>query len=396
MHSPPANTSLNIAGGLATVGVVADIIQPAIAAARAVEDKFTSIKIRSIATFPQVGHNLVKIETNLGIAGWGDIAGVPPKVGDLLCQELFDLLDGENPTRVDYLWDKLFNASRELRGDRILLCVLGGIDMALWDITGKLHGVPVYRLFGGPTRDRVRTYNTPIARKTPPRKQFPWSGDEADIRHLLDTVADVRKQVGPDGSVMVDCHCKLPPPIMIQFANAIEPYNVLWVEEVACPGNIEVFKRIKQQCRVPVALGERDRSIWECIAYLQNGCIDIFQCDCGQGGGITPMRKIAALCEAYHVPIAPHSTLSNLGISGSLTTVGSVPNFLIQELYPNDLKGVLHATFEQDKNYDYSLPQGPGLGCEVDEDLARKNAKLFGYKYHWPNQSYSDGSVIDY
>ena len=96
------------------------------------------------------------------------------------------------------------------------------------------------------------------------------------------------------------------------------------------------------------------------------------------------------------VPIAPHSTLSNLGISGSIHTVASVPNFLIQELYPNDLKGVLHATFEQDKNYDYSLPQGPGLGCEVDEALARKSAKELKNWYRWPNQNLPDGSVADY
>lgn len=396
MSSLLPNSTLSIAGAFATVGAIAELVQPATAAALAVEDKFTSIKIRSIDTFPQVSHVLVKIESSHGITGWGDIPGVPPKCAAALAGDLFDLLDGENPTRVDYLWQKLFHASPELRADRILLCVLGGIDMALWDITGKLHGVPVYRLFGGPTRDRIRVYNTPIARKTPPRRQYPWSGDEADIRSLLKTVAEVRTLVGPDGSVMVDCHCKLAPPIMIQFANSLEPFNVLWLEEPACPGNIEVFKRIKQQCRVPIALGERDRTIWECIEYLQNGCIDIFQPDCGQSGGITAMRKVAALCEAYHVPIAPHSTLSNLGISGSLQTVASVPNFLIQELYPNDLKGVLHCTFQQDKNFNYTLPQGPGLGCEVDEDLARKNAKEFGFKYRWPTQSYSDGSVIDY
>ena len=113
--------------------------------------------------------------------------------------------------------------------------------------------------------------------------------------------------VGPYGAVMVDCHCKLPPPIMIQFANAIEPFNVLWLEEPACPGNIEVFKRIKAAVSIPLAAGERDRTIWEMLPYLAERCLDVLQPDCCHTGGISQMKKIAALLECGQFAFGPFS-----------------------------------------------------------------------------------------
>ena len=373
-----------------------EILNIADAPALAVADKFTSIKISAVNTIPLGPKTLVKIITNQGIVGWGEIPQVPPTVACALVESMFELLDGENPTRVEHLWQKLFRAHRDFRGGGFMVHTIAGIDMALWDITGKLHNVPVYRLLGGPTRDTIRIYPTPIATKSPPGGPYPFSGDEKDVKKLVAMVENARRQVGPNGSVMFDCHCQLPPPIMIQFANAIEPYNVLWLEEVAEPGNIEVFKRIKAQCRAPVAVGERDRGIWEIMSYLENNCIDILQNDCGHGGGLSAMRRAGFLCEAYHVPIAPHCTLSSLGQSASFNAIATIPNFLIHEFYPNDLKGVLHPTWEQDKNYDYSLPEGPGLGCDVDEAMALEHSKEYGLKYKWPQISYPDGSIADY
>src|SRR5262249_53785174 len=146
-------------------------------------------------------------------------------------------------------------------------------------ITGKLWGVPVYRLLGGPTRTRIRMYNTPKAHKTGTGGPHPWSGNERDVQELVKRVEHARKQGGPDGAVMFDAHCAIPPPMLIQFAAAIEPYDVMWIEEPAVPGNIEVFKRLKQHIRVPIATGERDRTIWEVTPYLMHNCIDILQSD---------------------------------------------------------------------------------------------------------------------
>ena len=384
------------ASAFAAVSLISDLIAEADQAGVAVEDRASAIKITAITPTSIGNKTLIKIETNHKVSGWGEISQLPPKVAAALVGEIFDLLDGENPTRVEYLWQKLYRAHRDFRGGAFMVHTISAIDMALWDICGKLHGVPVYRLLGGPTRDRIRLYPSLKAVKVAPGLPYPWSGNPADIANLVKTVKDARQRVGPEGAVMFDAHCQLPPPALIQFANAIEGLDVLWIEEPAVPGNIEVFKRIKQQVRVPIATGERDRGIWEVIPYLQNGCVDILQPDCGHGGGISQLRKVAVLAEAYNVPVAPHSILSFLGESASLHAVASIPNFLIQEFYPSDLGGVVHKTWEMDKEGYASLPQGPGLGVEIDEGLLPKVSSEMSIKYKWPGARSPDGAIADY
>jgi galactonate dehydratase len=386
------------AGAFATVGVLAEMVAAADAPAKAVEDKASSIKITSAVTIPLGSKVLLKITTNHGITGWGEISQLPPKSAVALVESMYELLDGENPTRVEHLWQKLYRAHRDFRGGAFMTHTISGIDMALWDITGKLHGVPVYRLLGGPTRDKIRVYPTPKAIKTAPGVRPP-SLDEKDVREIVRNVEETRKRVGPDGTVMFDAHCMLPPASLIQFANAVEPYNLLWIEEPACPGNLEVFRRIKQQVRVPIALGERDRGIWECIGYLQNNLIDIFQFDCAHGGGISQMRKVACLCESHHVPLAPHSIQTFLGQSASHNATATIPNFLIHEFYPMNNKPInalLHKTWETDKDGYCNLPTEPGLGVDVDEAGALELSKQIGFNFKWPGAHYPDGSIADY
>ena len=357
------------------------------------EDRASGIRITGYKTFPVGSKTLLKIETNQGVFGWGEISQLPPAVAQPLVESMFELLRDENPTRTEHLWQKIYRAHRDFRGGAFMLHTLAGIDMALWDITGKLHGVPVYRLLGGPTRDKIRTYPSPKAYKVPAGGPKPASGNPPDIQDFVQRIKEARQRVGPDGAVMFDAHSCLPPPILIQFANAIEPYDVLWIEEPAVPGNIEVFKRIKQAVKVPLATGERDRTIWDVIPYLQERCIDIIQHDCAHGGGITQMKKVAVLAETYFVPLAPHSVASFLGVSASFHVTASIPLFLIHEFYPEDCQGVLRKSWAVDKNGDASLPQGPGLGVEVDEAAL---AQLKPMPFKWPGQRNPDGSVADY
>jgi galactonate dehydratase len=199
---------------------------------------------------------------------------------------------------------------------------------------------------------------------------------------------------------MFDAHCAVPPPLLIQFAAAIHPYDVMWIEEPAVPGNIEVFKRLKQAIKVPLATGERDRTIWEVIPYLQNGCIDILQSDVGHTGGISQLKKIAALAEAYFVPMAPHNTCSELGLTASLHVAASIPLLLIQEGYIDGHimpPGVARKSWAIDKDGYASLPQGPGLGVEVDEAAMAKVAADPRRQFKWPRPVYPDDrSVRDY
>src|SRR6202030_297670 len=180
--------------------------------------------------------------------------------------------------------------------------------------------------------------------------------------------AAARKKVGPTGAVMFDAHCAIPPATLIQLANALAPYDLLFLEEPAVPGNIEVFKRIKAAVRVPLAAGERDRTIWEMLPYLHERCLDILQPDCCHTGGISQMKKIAALAEAYQVPLAPHCTASALGIAASLHVVASIPLFLIHEFYPENQGfnpgGIGRFSWQLDRDGTIGLPPGPGLGVE--------------------------------
>ena len=198
---------------------------------------------------------------------------------------------------------------------------------------------------------------------------------------------------------MFDAHCAVPPPLLIQFAAAIQPLDVLFIEEPAVPGNIEVFKRLKAAIRVPLATGERDRTIWGMLPYLQERCIDILQPDCGHTGGITQMKKIAALAEAYMVPLAPHCTMSELGLSASLHAAASIPLFLIHEGYLDGHlmpAGVARKQWEVDAEGYAGLPGGIGLGVEIDEGaIAKVNADP-NRKFKWPKPTYADGSVRDY
>jgi galactonate dehydratase len=365
-----------------------------------VEDRTSSLRLTSLKGTVVGPKAYLKLETNHKVTGWGEVTGLEPKVAVALAESLFELLDGENPTRIEHLWQKLFRAHRDMRGGPFMVHTLSAIDVALWDITGKLWGVPVYRLLGGPCRDRVRMYNTAKAHKTGTGGPHPFSGSMNDIAPLVRSIQNSRKMVGPDGAVMFDAHCAMPPPLLIQFAAAIEPYDVMWIEEPAVPGNIEVFKRLKQAIKVPLATGERDRTIWEVMPYLQHNAIDILQSDVGHCGGITQLKKIATLAEAYHVPMAPHNTCSELGLSASLHVSASIPLFLIQEGYIDGHimpKGVARRSWEQDKDGYASLPQGPGLGVEMDEAAMAKVAADPKRKFKWPHPTYpNDGSVRDY
>ena len=364
-----------------------------------VADRGADIRISALRGFRVGTKAYIKIETNHKIVGWGEVTGLDPMVAVALAHSLFELLDGENPTRIEHLWQKLYRSHRDMRGGAFMTHVISAIDVALWDITGKAWGVPVYRLLGGPTRDKIRVYPTPKAHKVGTGGPHPYSGDPPDIERLVNMVKQTRERVGQDGTVMFDAHCAVPPAMLIQFASAVEPYNLLFLEEPAVPGNIEVFKRLKQHIKIPMATGERDRTIWGMLPYLQERCIDILQPDCAHTGGITQMKKIATLAEAYFVPLAPHCTCSELGVSASLHASAAVPFLLIHECYLDGHlmpAGVAKKSFTVDDKGYASLPQGPGLGVEIDESMFEKVNADPKRKFKWPVPTLSDGAVRDY
>lgn len=361
-----------------------------------VADKTSTIKITRLTATPVRRKVFLKLETNHGVTGWGEIDQLEPFVAAQLARSLFELLDGENPTRIEHLWQKIYRSHRDMRGGPFMTHTLAGIDMALWDITGKLWGVPVYRLLGGPTRDKLRVYPSVKATKIG-AGVHPFSGTPQQIQTIVQNVANARERMGPDGLVMFDAHCALPPPFLIQLASAIKPYDLLYIEEPAVPGNMEVFKRLKQHIDIPLAVGEQARTIWDVIGYLQAGCADILEVDCAHTGGISQMRKIATLGEAYQVPIAPHCVTTDLGMTASLHCSAAVPLYLIHEYYPNITPpGLVRKNWSVDKDGYASLPEGTGLCCEVDEAVLAELAKNPGPP-EWPTGGRNqDGSIADY
>lgn len=364
-----------------------------------VGDRTTTLKCAALRGHRVGTKAFLKIETNHGIFGWGEVTGLEPTIAVALAHSLFELLDGENPTRIEHLWQKVYRSHRDMRGGPFMTHVLSAIDMALWDITGKAWGVPVYRLLGGPVREKIRGYSSPKSHKCGTGGPHPFSGDPPEIERLVKMVKDARERVGKDGTVMFDAHCAMPPPLLLQFAAAIEPYEVLFIEEPAVPGNIEVFKRLKQHIKIPLATGERDRTIWGMLPYLQEKCVDILQPDVAHTGGITQMRKIATLAEAYYTPLAPHCTCSYLGVSASLHAVAATPLFLIQEMYTDGHimpPGVVNVAWKMDEKGYSTLPEGPGLGCEVVEAKFAEVNALPNKQFKWPTPKAPDGAVIDY
>jgi galactonate dehydratase len=385
--------------GAALVGEMAERLHAQENLAAGVEDRGADIRITALRGFRVGAKAYVKIETNRKIIGWGEVTGLDPHVAVALAKSLFELLDGENPTRVEHLWQKLYRAHRDMRGGPFMTHVLSAIDMALWDITGRCWGVPVYRLLGGPTRDKIRLYPNAKAHKIGTGGPHPESGSPAEVKRMVDQVRQHRERLGPEGLLMFDAHSAMPPAMLIQFANAVEPYDLLFIEEPAVPGNADVFRRIREQVRVPLATGERERTIWGFLPLLQNRSVDILQPDCGHTGGISQMKKIAALAEAFFVPLAPHCTMSELGLSASLHVTASVPLFLIHEAYLDGHlmpAGVARKNWDVDKEGYASLPQGPGLGVEIDESMFDKVNADPKRKYQWPSRTSPDGAIRDY
>lgn len=364
--------------------------------ADSVADRTTSIRISQVTPHIFRDRVFVRVDTNHGISGWGEIKGVVPSVAAALATSMFELLDGENPTRIEHLWQVLYRAERNQRGGAFMVHAIAGIDMALWDITGKLWGVPIHRLLGGPTRDRIPVYPSATAIKLGSGPK-PHSGNPIDITPLVQQVRDTRKRLGDSGTIMFDAHSAIPPAMLIQFANAIEPYDILFLEEPAVPGNIEVFRRIRQSINIPMAAGERDRTIWGILPYLTEGVLDIVQPDCGYTGGISQMNKIATLAEAWTVPLAPHCTQSYLGMTASFHVAAAVPHLLIHESYDDEMFGrFIHPQWEKKDGY-VSIPDGVGLGVEFDENTMLALAADPAYQYRWRGPRFlRDGSVADY
>ncbi|KPH04507.1 mandelate racemase/muconate lactonizing enzyme family protein (plasmid) [Rhizobium acidisoli] len=316
----------------------------------------------------------LKIDTDEGITGIGECSGWP-RVVETAIQDLAALLIGEDPAHIERLWQKMHVA---MMGHGMLGTVGGGamtgIDMALWDIKGKALGVPVWMLLGGKVRDRIPIYshaNTPeraLALKARGIKAIKCGGVADPVRK----VAALRDAVGDDMDIAIDLHGPpwLTPADACRLVRALGPYELMWVEDPIAPENIDGYRRIRDAAHVPLAAGERSATIFGERELIEKELVDVIQPDTGRAGGITQMKKIAAMAEAHHIQMAPHSgSLGPVAEYAALHLLAAIPNALILERLDDDWDGRRQTIVPHPQQVDglIAVPDGPGLGCDIDE-----------------------------
>lgn len=361
-----------------------------------------------------------KISTDEGVSGWGEpiVEGRAATVRTAVA-ELSELLIGRDPSRIEDLW-QLMSKSGFYRGGPVLSSAVAGVDQALWDIAGKTHGVPVHQLLGGPVRDRMRMYtwvggDDPVEVKddvtaavesgfTAVKMNFggrtaplPTRGDVDSALHRL---AAARDALGPDRDLAVDFHGRVSVAGAARVLPRLAEFDLLFVEEPVLPEHLGQLSRLVSP--IPLATGERLYHRAEFLPVLQAG-ISVAQPDLSHAGGISEVRRIAALAEIFDAGLAPHCPLGPIALAACLQVDFAAPNALIQEQslgiqynIGSDLLDYLldRSVFEFRDGY-VERPTGPGLGIEIDEAAVRAAAQR-GHSWRSPTWRHGDGSFAEW
>ncbi|UUO07217.1 galactonate dehydratase [Blastopirellula sp. J2-11] len=372
----------------------------------------------------------VKITTDQpGLIGWGEATlewHTRSVVGAI--EDLAQLLIGEDPTRIEYLWQMMWRQHFWHGTGIVRATALAGVDLALWDILGKVHNVPCHKLWGGPVRDSIRLYShlgggrmedfyeTPVDNA----KQFADLAIEAvehgysafksmavpptmpiegakPVRAAVACVEAMRDAVGPDIDIMVDCHARPSPAMGMKFAKALEPYDLYFFEEPCWPESIEGLAKINAAVATPIATGERLNHLAAFRDLFAAQACEICQLDITHCGGLSEARRIAALAEAYRIALAPHNPQGPVSTAASLEFGFSQPSYIICESVQNDVPWryeVVDEGFQIDPKTRTVKPnQRPGLGININEEEIKRHPfqqELLQRVF------YADGSVGDW
>lgn len=374
--------------------------------------KITDLKITPVSAGGHTPYVFVRVLTDAGVTGLGEATlEYKPEATMGALKDLRDFLVGKDPTMIEHLGQAIYRLSF-YRGGPVLNSAMGGIDIALWDIKGKLLGEPIWKLLGGPVREKIRVY-THFGSRTPAEtaaeaKKLVAAGFRAlkagpvgayemvegprKIHEMVEHLKAAREAVGDGVDLMFDAHGDLYPSVSIALARELEPVHLLWIEEPALPENADAMKRIAEETSVPIATGERLFTIWGFREVLEKGIADIIQPDMVHAGGITQLKKIAAMAEAYYVAVAPHNPLSPVATAACLHLDAAIPNFLIQEMVYGlpDRASLVTEPIERVTDGYVELPKKPGLGVELNEEAIKR----LGYKHSgFPEVYRQDGSV---
>ncbi|MFE9203605.1 galactonate dehydratase [Micromonospora sp. NPDC007230] len=364
----------------------------------------------------------VRVETTDGIVGWGEATceGRSETVRTAV-EQLSELLIGQDALRIEDHWQVMTKGSF-YRGGPILASAVAGLDQALWDIAGKHYGAPVHQLLGGPVRDRIRVYGW-VGGDEPSevRDQISAAVDTgltavkmnasgrmspvasvAELDGVVQRVAAAREVLGDQRDVAVDFHGRFSLATARRVAPLLEPYRPFFLEEPVVPENSHLIGELVRATTTPVSTGERLYNRQEFLPVLQAG-IAVAQPDLSHAGGITEVRKIAALAEVYDVQLAPHCPLGPIALASCLQVGFATPNYLIQEqsigIHYNLGAEVLDYCLDKKPlsfvDGHVERLTGPGLGIEIDEDAVRAADKR-GHAWRSPTWRHRDGSYAEW
>lgn len=362
----------------------------------------------------------VRIETDDGAVGWGEasLEGHAEAVVGAF-EPLRDRFIGHDPSRIEDIWQIAYRGGF-YRGGPVNMSALSGLDQALWDLKGKVAGLPAWELLGGRVRDKVRAYawiggDRPehIAAAAQARREQGFNAVKMNATAELDwlgtpklfddVVARVVAAQGEGMDVGLDFHGRVHKPMAKQLAKVLEPLGLLFIEEPLLSENHEGLIQLAALVSTPIALGERLYSRWDFKPFFEGGAVDIIQPDLSHAGGLSECRRIAAMAETYDVAVAPHCPLGPLALGACLQLAGCTPNVAIQEMSLGIHYNVGHDLLEFVVNKDaltaidgyLLIPPGAGLGVEIDEVAVRAADKD---RHRWRNPIWrtADGAFAEW
>jgi galactonate dehydratase len=367
--------------------------------------KITDVKAHHLpgSRYPWV---FLHIETDAGIRGLGQVSSGPHSaMVAAAASRLGPLLVGEDPSRIEYIWHKLYAGFNSLGSHGFVSALISGVDIALWDIRGKQLGLPIYELLGGKFHDRLILYSngwfndckTPdafarAAKKTVAEghtaiKLDPFHGGHRylsryaasyppeDDGEAVSTVARIREAVGPGVEIFIDAHGRFDVPTAVRLANLLAPYRIGWFEEPVPPENWDALRQFRERSSVPVCVGERLYTRWQFRPVLEQKLAEYIMPDVIRTGGISELKKIATMAEAYFVPISPHDATGPVTFMAGAQTMMTAPNFFRLEIAYSELEiyqKVIDPPFDVRGGYCYVSPDRPGLGHELKEDYLKE------------------------
>jgi galactonate dehydratase len=350
----------------------------------------------------------VQVDTDEGITGWGEITTYPGPVANRAVAAYVDQvgawLKGEDPSRIEALWHKVFRGLTYVGTRGATTAAISGIDIALWDIRGKALGQPIYQLLGGPVRGCIPLYCHPYNATSPENvaaaaKEIVAAGFGAfkmdpmlhnlhvtnssyldgeislDVEaKALAILAAARETVGPEFEILIDAHGLYNVPSAVRLANKMAAYNIHWFEEPVPPESWKALKQVKEQVATPICTGERLHTRWEFVPIFENGLADFVMPDVTWTGGISELKKIATMAEAYYIPVSPHDASGPINVVAGAQVMMTVPNF-----YRLEVMRHVFSNYDQLVDAPLDVREGclhlsgrPGLGVNLDPDaLAR-------------------------